>query len=123
MVKIKKDESRPVNWHRPLRPGGYTQRYLRNRMAEASEEHLIPPEEYEAYYGSFDSDYYWDVYDPASPEDYAIYKTWSHLSDIQGHGKLKAAFERVGWQISGVAEADQTKKIDRKNNGPKYYPI
>ncbi|NQT63602.1 MAG: PcfJ domain-containing protein [Candidatus Marinimicrobia bacterium] len=106
-MKQKSDGKKVINWHRPLRSGEHTQRYRRNRWAEVSDDHLISPEEYERdnYYG----DYYWDIDEPASPTDYAIYKTWAHLTAIHQDNQFTTAFEKIGWPISG--DGDPIKDI------------
>ena len=104
-------ESKPINWHRPLQPGEYTQRYLRNRWADVSEDHLKSPDEYEEY--DWDDGYYWNIYGPASPEDYAIHNAWQHLTGVGGNDEIRIAFENIGWTQPENKKPDKVSKRER----------
>ncbi len=104
----KEEKRKPINWHRPLRPGDFRQRYLQNRWAHVPDDHLATPEEYEEYESY---DYSWDVYEPGSPIDYTIHMTWAYLSDIHEPGQLKAAFEKLGWNELHDSDISREKEL------------
>jgi hypothetical protein len=106
-VKQKSDGAKPINWHRPLRPGEYKQRYLRNRHAEVSEDDLISPELYGEYYGWYDYDDYgdWDINDPSYRLDYVISNAWSKLVSFGECGEMSLAFQNAGWKVSSTAKS------------------
>ncbi|MBL7003552.1 MAG: PcfJ domain-containing protein [Gammaproteobacteria bacterium] len=116
-MKQNSEGSKPTNWHRPIRPGEYKQRYLRNRHAEVSEDDLISPELYEEYYGWYDYDDYgnWDINDPSNRIDYVISNAWSKLISFGESGEISLAFQNAGWKVSSTVKSQQENFSDNQS--------